>query len=155
MVKHSANKYNHLHVSLFLNVTYTGCLNISLLILSRDLFRQIRAFATLLTMSADELSRQPAELDGPVAPIIVLYLMFGHADAALTSPHTSAGWSNEKLIEWLDSHRTERERYLKLVFKKKSKLASYRAFSTIQSGAGQRSPAKISHNRSATKHRPV
>lgn len=61
-------------------------------------------------LTADELSRQPAELDGPVAPIFVLFLLFGHAGQALTSPHTSAGWSNEKLLEWLDGHRTERER---------------------------------------------
>lgn len=65
-------------------------------------------------MTAEELSLQPAELDGPVAPIIVLLLLFGHAGPALTSPHTSAGWSNEKLLDWLDGHRSERERYIRV-----------------------------------------
>lgn len=61
-------------------------------------------------MTAEELSSQSAESDGPVAPIFVLFLLFGHAGPALTSPHTSAGWSNEKLLEWLDGHRSDRER---------------------------------------------
>lgn len=61
-------------------------------------------------MTAAELADQSVQLDGPLAPFAVLLLQFGHAGAELVSPHTAAGWSNEKLLDWLAGHTSDRER---------------------------------------------
>lgn len=73
--------------------------------------RQLRALASLLTFPPEELSKQSAEPGGPVSTYVVLFLLFGHAGPDLTSPHVAAGWSNEKLLQWLDGHTSDRERY--------------------------------------------
>lgn len=49
-------------------------------------------------------------MDGPVAPYIILLMLFAHAGSDFSSPHTSAGWSNEKFIQWLSGHTSEGER---------------------------------------------
>lgn len=66
-------------------------------------------------MTADELASQPVQLDGPLQPFAVLLMQFGYAAAELHSPHTAAGWSNEKLLEWLAGHTSDRERYVQFV----------------------------------------
>lgn len=71
----------------------------------------LRTLSTLLILSAEELSKQIIDVDSPIAPYIILFLLFGHAGAELTSPHTAAGWSNEKLLEWLDGHTSDKERF--------------------------------------------
>lgn len=73
--------------------------------------RQLRALASLLTFPPEELAKQSAEPGGPVSTYVVLFLLFGHAGPDLTSPHVAAGWSNEKLLQWLDGHTSDRERY--------------------------------------------
>lgn len=62
-------------------------------------------------MTPDELAKKSIEIDGPVSPFIVLLLMFGHAGSDLASPHVAAGWSNEKITEWLSTHVSIRDRY--------------------------------------------
>lgn len=74
-------------------------------------FRTLRASQTLITKNVDELAAQSLEPDSPVPPYIVLLLMFGYAGNDLLSPHTTAGWSNDKLIQWLDGHTSDRERF--------------------------------------------
>lgn len=73
-------------------------------------FRLLRAVSSLLVLSAEELVRQTSEKGGAVPPYIVLFMLFGFAGPELASPHTTAGWSNEKLIHWLESHTAERDR---------------------------------------------
>ena len=73
-------------------------------------FRLLHSLATLITMSPENLSAQTTETDGSVPPYIVLFLLFGHAGNDLTSPHTAAGWPNDKVIIWLDEHQSEKER---------------------------------------------
>lgn len=55
-------------------------------------------------------------MDGPVSPFIVLLLLFGHAGSDLASPHVAAGWSNEKITEWLSTHASIKERYKLIAF---------------------------------------
>lgn len=71
-------------------------------------FRLLRALSTLLNASPEDLVKQ--EKDGAVPPYIVLFLLFGFAGSDLASPHVTAGWSNEKLLQWLESHTAERDR---------------------------------------------
>lgn len=80
-------------------------------------YRQLRAVAALVALpTASELAAQPVQLDGPLAPFAVLLLMFGHAGGAgagatdLPSPHAAAGWTSERLLEWLGGHTSDRER---------------------------------------------
>lgn len=79
--------------------------------LFRAFNRQLRSLSSLITLSPDELSSQSPDVDAPVSPFIILLLLFGHAGADLASPHTAAGWSNEKVIAWLDDHTSNKERY--------------------------------------------
>ncbi|XP_023164195.2 conserved oligomeric Golgi complex subunit 5 isoform X1 [Drosophila hydei] len=72
--------------------------------------RLLRAMSLLIVQSAQELVKQSVGADSLVPSYVVLLLMFGHAGAELQSPHTTANWSNERLIEWLDGHTAEREK---------------------------------------------
>lgn len=74
-------------------------------------FRAIRAFNTILTLTPKELSEHSMDPDNPIASYILLFMMFSFAGADLTSPNVTAGWSNEKLMQWLDGHTSNRERY--------------------------------------------
>lgn len=73
--------------------------------------RTLRSLSSLITLTPDELAKKSIEIDGPVSPFIVLLLMFGHAGSDLASPHVAAGWSNEKITEWLSTHVSIRDRY--------------------------------------------
>ncbi|EDV54840.1 conserved oligomeric Golgi complex subunit 5 [Drosophila erecta] len=72
--------------------------------------RLLRAMSLLIVQTAEELVKQTIGEDSLVPSYIVLLLLFGHAGADLQSPHTTANWSNERLIEWLDGHTAEREK---------------------------------------------
>ncbi|KAH8376778.1 hypothetical protein KR093_001322 [Drosophila rubida] len=72
--------------------------------------RLLRAMSLLIVQTPQELVKQTVGSDSLVASYIVLLLLFGHAGAELQSPHTTANWSNERLIEWLDGHTAEREK---------------------------------------------
>lgn len=73
-------------------------------------YRMLKAINALLTLSPEELANQSADSAGPVPSYIILFLLFGYAGNELTSPHTAAEWSNEKLIQWLDGHTSDKER---------------------------------------------
>uniref|UniRef100_A0A182KE97 Conserved oligomeric Golgi complex subunit 5 n=1 Tax=Anopheles christyi TaxID=43041 RepID=A0A182KE97_9DIPT len=73
-------------------------------------FRLLRAIASLFTVTPQELVEQTTEEGGVVPPYIVLFMLFGHAGNDMVSPHVTAGWGNEKLLQWLESHSSERER---------------------------------------------
>lgn len=65
-----------------------------------------------MVLTPEHLVEKSSELNGPVSPYIVLLLLFGHAGSDFGSPHTSAGWSNEKFIQWLSGHTSEKERLI-------------------------------------------
>ncbi|XP_059609922.1 conserved oligomeric Golgi complex subunit 5-like [Phlebotomus argentipes] len=73
-------------------------------------FRAIRAFNTILTLTPKQLSEHSMDPDNPIPSYIVLLMMFSFAGTDLTSPNVTAGWSNEKLMQWLDGHTSNRER---------------------------------------------
>ena len=75
-------------------------------------FRLLRAISTLITLPPEKLIEQTSDIgSGVVQPHIVLLMLFGHAGSAeLQSPHVTANWSVEKLIQWLDAHSSEREK---------------------------------------------
>ncbi|XP_030383050.1 conserved oligomeric Golgi complex subunit 5 [Scaptodrosophila lebanonensis] len=72
--------------------------------------RLLRAMSLLIVNSPQELVKQTVGEDSLVPSYIVLLLLFGHASPELQSPHTTANWTNERLIEWLDGHTAEREK---------------------------------------------
>ncbi|KFB48546.1 AGAP005853-PA-like protein [Anopheles sinensis] len=73
-------------------------------------FRLLRAMASLYTVTPQELVNQTADVGGVVPPYIVLFMLFGYAGNDMASPHVTAGWGNEKLLQWLESHSSERDR---------------------------------------------
>lgn len=79
-------------------------------------YRMLKAIYALLTLSPEELANQSTDLAAPVPSYIILFLLFGYGGNELTSPHTAAEWSNEKLIQWLDGHTSDKERYIVFVF---------------------------------------
>lgn len=78
--------------------------------------RTLRSLSSLITLTPDELAKKSIEIDGPVSPFIVLLLMFGHAGSDLASPHVAAGWTNEKITEWLSTHVSIRDRYYAYIY---------------------------------------
>ncbi|XP_011183527.1 conserved oligomeric Golgi complex subunit 5 [Zeugodacus cucurbitae] len=72
--------------------------------------RLLRAMSFLIVQPPQELVKQSVGNDSLVPSYIVLFLLFGHASADLQSPHTTANWSNERLLEWLDGHTSDREK---------------------------------------------
>lgn len=72
--------------------------------------RLLRAMSFLIIQPPIELKTQAIGADSLVPSYIVLFLMFGHAGAELQSPHATANWSCERLIEWLDGHTSDREK---------------------------------------------
>lgn len=72
--------------------------------------RLLRAMSFLIVQPPQELVKQSVGNDSLVPSYIVLFLLFGHANAELQSPHTTANWSNERLMEWLDGHTSDREK---------------------------------------------
>uniref|UniRef100_A0AAG5DIM5 Conserved oligomeric Golgi complex subunit 5 n=1 Tax=Anopheles atroparvus TaxID=41427 RepID=A0AAG5DIM5_ANOAO len=73
-------------------------------------FRLLRAMASLYTVTPQELVEQTADVGGVVPPYVVLFMLFGYAGNDMASPHVTAGWGNEKLLQWLESHSSERDR---------------------------------------------
>lgn len=71
--------------------------------------RLLRAVAFLLIEKPTELIKHNIDTD-LVPAYLILLLLFGHAGAELQSPHTTVNWSNERFIEWLESHTNDREK---------------------------------------------
>ncbi|XP_036327666.1 conserved oligomeric Golgi complex subunit 5 [Rhagoletis pomonella] len=72
--------------------------------------RLLRALSFLIVQPPEELVKQSIGSESLVPSYIVLFLLFGHAGAELQSPHTTANWSTERLIEWLEGHTSFREK---------------------------------------------
>lgn len=75
------------------------------------LYRTLRAFQSVIVMSVEELAQQNLDTETPVPAYVIMMLMFGYAGPDLISPHITAGWTNEKLIKWLDGHTGDRDRF--------------------------------------------
>ncbi|XP_055851130.1 conserved oligomeric Golgi complex subunit 5 [Episyrphus balteatus] len=73
-------------------------------------FRLLRAMSSLILQKPEELVEHSIEKESPVPSYIILFLLFGHGGMELQSPHTAANWSNERLIQWLEGHTSEREK---------------------------------------------
>lgn len=72
-------------------------------------YRQLRALCLLLDKTPPEVAKSQSE--GASLPYyLVMMSLFSHAGAQLLSPHACAGWNIQKLMQWLDSHKSERER---------------------------------------------
>lgn len=69
-------------------------------------FRTLRSISTLIVEAPENLVVTENTL---IPSYIILFMLFGHAADDLMSPHKAAGWSDEKLIQWLSEHK-ERER---------------------------------------------
>lgn len=64
----------------------------------------------MITLTPENLIQNTIE-EGIVPNYVILFLLFGHAkQPELASPHQAADWTNEKLLQWLDGHTSERER---------------------------------------------
>lgn len=68
-------------------------------------YRTLRSIAALIIESPEKLVKTENTL---IPSYIILFMLFGHAADDLMSPHKAAGWSDEKLIQWLGEH-SERE----------------------------------------------
>lgn len=69
-------------------------------------YRTLRSIASLIVEEPEKLVATENTL---IPSYIILFMLFGHAADDLMSPHKAAGWSDEKLIQWLSEHK-ERER---------------------------------------------
>lgn len=74
-----------------------------------DFYRQLKALQLLLEKTPQEIAK--SQLEGASLPYsLVMMLLFSYAGPQLMAPHTCAGWNVQKLMQWLDSHKNERER---------------------------------------------
>ncbi|KPJ04480.1 Conserved oligomeric Golgi complex subunit 5 [Papilio xuthus] len=74
-----------------------------------DHYRQLKALQLLLEKSPQEIAKSQCE--GALLPYsIVMMFLFSFAGQQLLAPHTCAGWNVQKLMQWLDSHRNEKDR---------------------------------------------
>jgi hypothetical protein len=69
-------------------------------------YRTLRSLSLSIVETPEKLA---AEENNLIPPYVILLMLFGHAGDDLKSPHKAAGWSDEKLINWLSDHK-ERER---------------------------------------------
>lgn len=69
-------------------------------------YRTLWSIASLIVESPEKLVASENTL---IPPYVILFMLFGHAADDLMSPHKAAGWSDEKLIQWLGEHK-DRER---------------------------------------------
>lgn len=74
-----------------------------------DHYRQLRALFLLLEKTPQDILKSQQE--GALLPYsMVTMFLFSHAGPQLLAPHTCAGWNTQKLIQWLASHRNEKDR---------------------------------------------
>lgn len=74
-----------------------------------DCYRRLKALQLLLEKSPQDIAKSQSE--GASLPYsLVMMLLFSYAGPQLMAPHTCAGWNVQKLMQWLDSHKNERER---------------------------------------------
>lgn len=74
-----------------------------------DYYRQLKALHLLLEKTPQEIAKSQSE--GASLPYsMVMMFLFSHAGHQLLAPHTCAGWNIQKLMQWLDTHSSEKER---------------------------------------------
>ncbi|CAK1542378.1 unnamed protein product [Leptosia nina] len=74
-----------------------------------DNYRQLKALQLLLEKSPHEIAK--SQYEGASLPYsLVMMFLFSHAGQQLLAPHVCAGWNIQKLMQWLDTHKNERER---------------------------------------------
>ncbi|XP_045450401.1 conserved oligomeric Golgi complex subunit 5 [Melitaea cinxia] len=74
-----------------------------------DHYRQLKALYLLLEKTPQEIAKSQHE--GAALPhSLVMMFLFAHGGQQLLAPHTCAGWNIQRLIQWLDSHKNERDR---------------------------------------------
>lgn len=69
-------------------------------------YRILRSIASLIVETPENLVAAENTL---IPSYVMLFMLFGYAADDLMSPHKAAGWSDEKLIQWLSEHK-DRER---------------------------------------------
>lgn len=69
-------------------------------------YRMLRSISSMIVESPENLVAMENTL---IPSHVVLFMLFGHGADDLMSPHKSAGWSDEKLLQWLNEHK-EREK---------------------------------------------
>ncbi|KAG5669687.1 hypothetical protein PVAND_017570 [Polypedilum vanderplanki] len=69
-------------------------------------YRTLRSLSSLIVETPEKLVETENNL---IPSYIILLMLFGHGGDDLKSPHKAAGWTDEKLINWLAEHK-ERER---------------------------------------------
>lgn len=65
-------------------------------------YRTLRSISTMFVETPEKLVATENNL---IPPYIILFMLFGHGGDDLISPHKAAGWSDEKLIQWLSEHK--------------------------------------------------
>ncbi|XP_072938245.1 conserved oligomeric Golgi complex subunit 5 [Epargyreus clarus] len=74
-----------------------------------DHYRQLKALYLLLEKTPQEIAK--SQYEGASLPYsLVMMFLFSHAEQQLLAPHTCAGWNVQKLMQWLESHKNERDR---------------------------------------------
>ncbi|XP_038221318.1 conserved oligomeric Golgi complex subunit 5 [Zerene cesonia] len=74
-----------------------------------DHYRQLKALQLLLEKTPQEVAK--SQYEGASLPYsLVMMFLFSHAGAQLLAPHVCAGWNIQKLMQWLDSHKNEKDR---------------------------------------------
>ncbi|XP_045501220.1 conserved oligomeric Golgi complex subunit 5 [Colias croceus] len=74
-----------------------------------DHYRQLKALQLLLEKTPQEVAKSQNE--GASLPYsLVMMFLFSHAGPQLLAPHVCAGWNIQKLMQWLDSHKNEKDR---------------------------------------------
>ncbi|CAG9790765.1 unnamed protein product [Diatraea saccharalis] len=74
-----------------------------------DHYRQLKALHLILEKTPQEIAKSQSE--GACLPYsLVMMFLFSHAGPQLLAPHTCAGWNIQKLMQWLDTHKNEKER---------------------------------------------
>ncbi|XP_063539949.1 conserved oligomeric Golgi complex subunit 5 [Cydia strobilella] len=74
-----------------------------------DNCRQLKALSLLLEKTPQDIAKSQTEGASLPYSLVMMYL-FSFAGPQLLAPHACAGWNIQKLMQWLDSHRKEKER---------------------------------------------
>lgn len=72
-------------------------------------YRQLKALHLILEKSPQEVAKSQSE--GATLPYsLVMMYLFAFGGSQLIAPHVCAGWTVQKLMQWLHSHQNERQR---------------------------------------------
>ncbi|XP_015108822.1 conserved oligomeric Golgi complex subunit 5 [Diachasma alloeum] len=81
-------------------------------LLEQQQYRTLRALKGLLPLGPEKMVEKVVEMrgEGGVPASLVLLHLFSGAPPELQSPHQSAGWSINRLSQWMDGHPREEDR---------------------------------------------